>query len=161
MRRILTVLFLSGSLGCGPLAHIGETFPTHMFITQRSVIDCGVAGLAMLLGEDYDTIAAALPAGLLLQQGGLTDANLQTTAASLGRPVRIERLPPGSTLTGSALYHIAFTDGWHHYVMVWHGVIYDPLSDLPESRTIFASTHYYTVYSRLLLDEPMFLEHTQ
>jgi hypothetical protein len=126
---ILLTLTLALSVSCGPLLYLGGREPAApTYVYQRTPIDCGVAALSMLLVTPYEKILEAVPPGLLEKQGGLTDLDMRSMALLNGHDLRITRwfdaAPPPSKFVG--ILHIRDLADNHHYVLLRHGMVYDP-----------------------------------
>lgn len=131
LTNLLLSIILSGSCALGTHA------PLRGIVYQRSLIDCGVAALAMGLRVPYEKADEAIPDELLFHQGGLRDIDMLDGAVRLGRRLNY-KLGPEVPKGFVGVLHVTFpTTGDHHYVFMADNVIYDPLEDLPMSWSRF------------------------
>lgn len=121
---------------------MSDESPVIQIIQQRTDADCGIAVLAMYLGESYeDVLALASRVELGSHRLGMWIKHIEATAKLIGKPLRRRRKWDFETSEGIlSLTHLTFEDD--HVVVLKAGLIFDTDGTVWEPETYFATKQY-------------------
>jgi hypothetical protein len=121
-------------------------------IMQLGTHDCGVAGIAMLLGVPYVAIAGALPQRKRVYREGMSTRQMVNLAKSLGRKVKVLKTVDLSDDFG--ILQVENDKEEHgHAAMLWRGLIVDPASGFIWDSTVWLERGGWKPDVLITLDE--------
>lgn len=143
MRRISLLFTAYLSLSCATLGDVG-LHPVPPMVMQRDSTDCGIAVLAMLTGQRYETIAedAKRVAGDIYVLGGLTPKQMVLIAAHFGHKLTLIGVET-MTARDTGIVLAAWTDGTPsiHALFLVQQLAFDPLQPRPEAYVNILTAH--------------------
>ena len=153
MKHLIVALIAALSLSCASFTAYGP--PPISMVPQRGMFDCGVAVIAMVVGEGYERVSGVLSKNNIDPDNnqGMFDRDTMRGAELFG--VYMFPSPLKDWNGEEGILHVKWTmTDIHHYMYLKGGWLYDPLNRMPVHHQVATRNWELITFLKVVRREP-------